>query len=66
MEEVDKLLSRLGSVAGLEAWWITAEVAQAFDVQRWTDLARDRVAELRARAGVHVDSLDSFAARRLG
>jgi DNA-binding SARP family transcriptional activator len=66
MEEVNQLLSRLGRVAGLEAWWITAEVAKAFDVHRWTDLAHKRVAELRTHAGIHVDSLDHLARQRLG
>jgi hypothetical protein len=65
MEEVEQLLSRLGGVAGLEAWWITAEVAQAFDVHRWTELARKRVAELRSHAGNHVGSLDHLALQRL-
>lgn len=51
MEEVDALLARLDALAGVEAWWLTAEVAGAFGVDRWRDLAKRRVVALGERAG---------------
>ncbi len=63
--EVDRLLHRLKDVAGLEAWWITADIARVFDEPKWDALARARVAELMARAGPHARSLEAAARRRL-
>ena len=59
-------LNRLPQVAGLEAWWLTAEVAAAFGVDRWRALAGRRVAELAARAGGRAETLRRAATRRLG
>jgi hypothetical protein len=64
--EVDRLLGELDEVAGLESWWITADVAQAFGVHRWEQLARHRVGALHRHAGRYAASLDRAAARRLG
>ncbi|MGH3572090.1 MAG: hypothetical protein ACRDUW_09715, partial [Pseudonocardiaceae bacterium] len=66
LNEVGWLLSRLDEVAGLEAWWITGEVAAAFGVGAWEDLARRRVGELRTRAGGYTGALEREATRRLG
>ncbi len=66
LHEVGRLLIRLDEVAGLESWWITAEVARAFGVGEWDDLARRRVSDLRTRAGGHSAALDREAGRRLG
>lgn len=63
--EVHGLLLGLGAVAGLESWWITAEVAHAFDEPRWSTLADERVAALLARAGDHRRTLEAAAAGRL-
>ena len=65
LDELAALLDRLPQVAGLEAWWLTAEVADAFDVDQWRALARRRVAELAARAGDRAETLSRAAARRL-
>ena len=40
LHAVDRLLGELDQVAGLESWWITADVAQAFGVEEWERLAR--------------------------
>jgi hypothetical protein len=66
LNEVGQLLLRLDEVAGLEAWWITGEVAAAFGVDEWEDLARRRVSELRTRAGGYTGALEREARRRLG
>ena len=66
MAAVQDLLERLGQVGGIEAWWITAEVAEAFGVDAWDDLAQRRVAALLPKAGPYRDALARAAARRWG
>jgi len=66
VDEVGALLVRLDEAAGLEAWWITGEVARVFGVDAWQDLAGRRVAALAARAGRYKDVLERSATRRLG
>ena len=63
-EEVDALLVRLGGLAGLEAWWLTAEVAASFAVPRWSDLAARRARDLVAVAGPFEGSLRRAAELR--
>jgi DNA-binding SARP family transcriptional activator len=63
--EVDGLLRRLDELAGLEAWWITAEAARAFSEPKWEALARSRVAALVQRAGRYAPSLERVAQRTL-
>jgi tetratricopeptide (TPR) repeat protein len=65
-DAVGHLLLRLDDVAGIEAWWITAEVAGVFGVSAWATLAGSRVAALRVRAGDYAEALERAAARRLG
>ena len=65
LAEVAALLDKLPHVAGLEAWWLTAEVADVFGVDQWRALAGRRVAELAARAGDRAETLSRAAARRL-
>jgi len=60
------LLARLDDVAGLEGWWITAEVAGVFGVREWEELAGRRVRSLRRRAGRYAGTLDLAASRYLG
>jgi DNA-binding SARP family transcriptional activator/tetratricopeptide (TPR) repeat protein len=66
LETVGELLARLDEVAGLEGWWITAEVARVFGVHEWVELAGRRVASLRRRAGARAEALDRAATRYLG
>ena len=66
LDELAALLDRLPQIAGLEAWWLTGEVADAFDIDRWRALARRRAGELAARAGERAETLRRAAARRLG
>ena len=65
LDQVGVLLSRLGQVAGLEGWWITAGVARAFGVEAWEDLAQRRVGALCKVAGAYAPALER-GARRLG
>jgi len=65
LDGVGSLLVRLDEVAGLEAWWITAEVARVFEVVAWDQLAGRRVAALSERAGPYAASLRRSAAHRL-
>jgi len=64
LAEVEQLLGRAAEVAGTESWWITGEVAHAFGITAWTELARQRVAELATRAGPYRDTLAAAAKRR--
>jgi DNA-binding SARP family transcriptional activator len=63
---IGHLLHALDHLAGLESWWITAEVAREFRVAQWDTMARRRVADLRAKSGDYAASLGHLAARRLG
>jgi hypothetical protein len=64
--EVDRVLGELDEVAGLESWWITADVAKAFGVDQWEQLARRRADALHAQAGRYAPALERAASRRLG
>jgi DNA-binding SARP family transcriptional activator/tetratricopeptide (TPR) repeat protein len=66
LETVAGLLTHLDEVAGLEGWWITAEVARVFGVHEWEELAGRRVHSLRRRAGARAEALDRAATRYLG
>lgn len=63
LAQVDGLLSRLGDVAGLEAWWITAGVATAFGVEGWSRLAEGRMAAIATRAGPYAAAFERHARR---
>ncbi|HEY2427503.1 MAG TPA: hypothetical protein VGI06_01135, partial [Acidimicrobiales bacterium] len=65
LADADRDLERLGGVAGIEAWWITAEMGRQFDVDRWSALARRRAADLVARAGTYAPTLERAAAKLL-
>jgi len=64
-EDVDCLLRGLDRVAGVEAWWLTAEVAACFGQVRWRKLATQRASDLVSVAGPFAPSLRSAAAARL-
>lgn len=66
LEGVGQLLSRLDDLAGLEGWWITAQVARMFGVHDWEQLAERRAVALRARAGPHARALDRAASAYFG
>ncbi len=63
-DAVGALLHRLDDLAGLEAWWITADVAECLEEHAWRTLAVDRVAALLPRAGGYGAALTRAAARR--
>lgn len=56
-DAVDGLLTRLDAVAGLEAWWVTAETAAAFAEDRWWRAAERRAARLVSAAARDADAL---------
>ena len=65
LDQVDHDLRVLGQVAGLEAWWMTAELAAEMDQPRWWRLAEQRVTDLGSQAGERSDSFVAHASRRL-
>ena len=65
LEDVDRLLGGLDRVAGVEAWWLTAEVAECFGEARWKNLATQRASDLASVAGPFASSLRLAAAERL-
>ena len=65
-EDVDVWLRGLDRVAGMEAWWLTAEVAECFGEARWKALAVQRASDLASAAGPFAPSLGRAAAARLG
>ena len=65
LEDVDRLLGGLARVAGVEAWWLTAEVAECFGEARWRKLAAQRASDLASVAGPFAASLRRAAAARL-
>ena len=52
----------LDDAVGIDAWWVTAEVARAFDVPAWHDLARSRATLLARAAGPEGAQLSRAAA----
>jgi DNA-binding SARP family transcriptional activator len=62
---VDELLDRLAGLAGLEAWWVTADLARRSEVGALRVRAEQFVAELAGRAGPYREALLRAADRRL-
>ncbi|MCU1346172.1 MAG: putative DNA-binding protein [Acidimicrobiia bacterium] len=60
LDQVALDLDRLTQVAGLEAWWITAGVAEVFGADAWYRLAEQRATYLMSRAGPHGASLTAL------
>ena len=56
-DALDAVLAGLPALAGLEAWWVTAEAASALDEDRWWALADRRAAALVAAAGPDAEPL---------
>lgn len=65
-DEIAGAVAALDRLAGVEAWWLTAEVAEALDVDAWRRLAERRAARLAAAAGDRGDDLRRYARRLLG
>jgi DNA-binding SARP family transcriptional activator len=65
LEAVEHLVHLLDKVAGLESWWITAELANEFGVNAWRDLARARASALATRSGHYRPAFERAVARRL-
>ncbi|HXX88648.1 MAG TPA: AAA family ATPase, partial [Acidimicrobiales bacterium] len=58
-----RLLDVLARVAAPEAWWMTAEVARDAGVDRWWDLAEERIVEAAAQAGGRAEAFLRQAGR---
>ena len=58
-------LDALDEVAGLEAWWVTGEMAAAFGVAGWWGQAEERAARLAGAAGEHRAAFERYAGARL-
>ncbi len=65
VEAVDELLATLPTLAGLEAWRLTAAVAAIAGEDRWWALAETRVVELSVHAAGHADALQRAAGTML-
>ncbi len=68
VDTVGPYVDLLDAVAPLEAWWLTAEAAVAFQADRWHRLAQERANRLAQRAGRYGDDLrraaDALRSRR--
>jgi hypothetical protein len=56
-DSLESSVDELGRVAPLEAWWLTAELARAFSVDRWASLAVTRADDLARRSGPYAETL---------
>ncbi|MDP8929748.1 MAG: hypothetical protein M3O70_14550, partial [Actinomycetota bacterium] len=65
LDEVGRLLDRLVEVAGLEAWWLAAEVAAQAGVEGWRVSAERHLATLARAAGPYAELLSRRAGARL-
>jgi tetratricopeptide (TPR) repeat protein len=65
LDRIARAVDRLGQLAGLEAWWLTAAMAAAAGVDAWMTLAESRVADLASRSGPYADRLCREAGTRL-
>lgn len=64
-DEVERDLAELPAVAGLDAWWLTADLANDYPVDRWWQLAEARLAELLDASGTYRHQLHQYASGRL-
>jgi class 3 adenylate cyclase/DNA-binding SARP family transcriptional activator len=62
---MDSILESLPRLAGLEAWWLTAEIAASAGVEAWWALAEGRVERLARAGGPWAEGLRRYAATRL-
>jgi hypothetical protein len=65
VDALASVLEDLPGLAGLEAWWLTAEAAAATGIAAWWDLAELRAAQLAESSGARSEGLRHFAGRRL-
>jgi hypothetical protein len=65
VDEIGQLLASLPAQAGLEAWWLTADVARRAGVDAWWALAERQLGVLAAHAGPHRAALEAAGRRVL-
>jgi tetratricopeptide (TPR) repeat protein len=63
-DSLDAALAGLDRCAGLESWWLTAELAAASGVDRWWRDAERRAGALVGSAGEHAESLRAWIGTR--
>lgn len=61
----DAVLQRLAEHSGLEAWWLTAEVAAAFEDDIFFNLAEAYAGRLSEHAGNNADTFRQYARAHL-
>jgi hypothetical protein len=64
VERLASDVDALATVAPLEAWWLTGELARGFGVHGWRTLSWQRAQALAAKAGPYADDLRRAAAPR--
>ncbi|MBV6509416.1 MAG: hypothetical protein JJLCMIEE_02507 [Acidimicrobiales bacterium] len=65
LDAVAARVDALDEVAGMEAWWMTADVAADTGVETWMSLAGERVAALAREAGERAQAFTQHADRYL-
>lgn len=60
-DAAERLLGDLDRFAGPESWWITAELARVYRMDRWWSMAEARAATLAANAGPRADQFRRHA-----
>jgi hypothetical protein len=65
LDATGEALDRLATSAGLEAWWVAAEVAAATGVSAFWALAERHAAHLATHAGERADTFRRYAAAQL-
>ena len=66
LDAVARDVNALDADVGIDAWWVTAEVARDFDVPAWRDRALVRAAALARAAGPEDVGLAGAVTRLLG
>jgi hypothetical protein len=65
IDGIGRLLEQLPAQAGLEAWWLTADVARRAGVDAWWALAERQLGQLARYAGPHRSTLEATGRRLL-
>lgn len=65
LDEVARVLDQLGAQAGMEAWWLAAEVAADLGVEAWSATAERHLGALVSAAGPYAGTLSGWAGARL-
>ena len=64
-ETIEMVLQRLPEHSGLEAWWLTAEVAAVTNPDRFWTLAETYAERMAAHSGDYADTFRRYAGAQL-